>query len=238
MSLLDATCGACGRAIPRERASCLYCGWSSAAADSAYGALVPAGTFTQGARLWRFAVASAAAVPLGAWLLAGAARESSATLLGLGLLALVPGPVAFGVQLLRRGRGPVAAEQRGVRVGERVHRWEDVEGVQLAGCPLRTDALELFGRAFAFGGGAGRVIGTLLGTRHLLGLLFLPLVVVLEVLVPAVVLLSPWCPRAVLRLRSGDALALADLDDPLGFERCAVAALDGPGAKRRRVRAA
>lgn len=217
------TCGACGRAFPTPRQSCLYCGWEPGHAEATYGATVDEATYRQGAILGRFVLSTALLTPLGLALWG----ESTA----LALMALLFGPGVLLVQIARRLRGAIETRQEGVVHAGELFAWGELESAELlSGIAGRQHPFGDLARFMPGRRGVVGVVGGLSGGRGVLGLLFAPFLFLYYVLVPAVALLTPWHTRVVLTRTRGDRLTLHDLQDAPRFVSAAQGKLLGPGA--------
>ena len=218
-------CGKCGRAIHDDRVSCLYCGWSTAAEFDESAPLRPAGsepseprTFRPGATtgsliLWSI-VASVAAALLFRRLPAPASLLAPAAL-------VIVGPLALGAHLLRMALVSVTVlPGEGLLLsGRRRIAWPDIDRVEYKGARFVSDfalvrlLLDLVRSisGLVVGGVHGPIRLLLMLLMVALSLLIPPAAFVSGVFFPVFFLLSPWQPRIVLMLKSGERVAYRDL---------------------------
>lgn len=216
-------CTTCGRAIV-ERERCMYCG-GSAFEKPEPTLLTPRATeervFRPGASLARL---------VGWSIMSGAAAGilwNSQRLLAASLLFV--GPMGIVVYLLRFFLVRITVSPREgivLRSGARIP-WSDVETVEVRGIALQIDHSILHWLLHAI-----REVGTRVGSLGLLGIslifvlallgtLALLVAVLSGLLVPVVLLLSPWHRRVVVRLRDGREFVWRDLGREDEFARLA-----------------
>jgi hypothetical protein len=212
------TCGNCRREIQEDRSSCLYCGWTKAEGNAAPTAARPLPsasepeTFRAGATTWRFLGWAAVATTAGVILERRGHPE-------IALALFVLGPAAFAAQVLRMlaVRVTVDPEAGLLLPGGRRVPWSEIEDVGFRGARFAPDMLLV--RALLAGAGvlAEEIHGIgLMGIVHLAGLALVGCLIAVTafvsgILFPVLILLSPWEPRVVVRLRNGERRIWRDL---------------------------
>jgi len=246
-------CGNCKRDIHVDRTSCLYCGWTKAeglsaptAARHVAGSEDPR-TFRAGATTWRFLVWAVTATVGGIFLLTHqpqvAKLSDNLPILSIAIALLVLGPLAFGAQLLRTVLVSVTVDPKSGLVlrGGRTVPWGEIDSVEYAGLHFVSDhgiilflldivrTLSDFGAAYGFWGGLMALMRV--GLIAVVGALILCVALVSGILLPVMLLLSPWEPRVVVRTKNGGVLTWRDLRHAADFvhfvEKGMRRALDG-----------
>jgi len=240
---MSSRCGKCGREIHEDRSSCLYCGWSKAEGGAAPTAERPVAagpaTFRSGATTWRFLGWASAATAAG-WIVLrqasrGAGSPEDDRLLAAAVALFVLGPLAFLAQVLRVALVRVTVDPgAGLRLPRgRFVPWDEIEGVDFAGLRMADDrTLIRFLLDVIRGLSSGITEAGLWAALHILligavACLVLAVAFVSGVCLPVFLLLSPWQPRVVVRLKNGRSLVWRDLTREADFVHRVKAGLKG-----------
>ena len=240
----------------RGREACLYCGWSANAqiaavlGDPSVGRAPPSEeTFRPGATTWQFAVWCLLALVGAVLALRAAGISDGQHRVGLRWVAIVFiafGPVAFLVHLIRFAlvKVTVVPDRGLVLSGRHNIAWAQIESVEERGMRLAFASDVIRGLlemvtsvSAAFMGPKAWILK--LTAVVVLGVLILAVALVSGVLFPVLLLLSPWQPRVIVRLRDGSRLVWRDLTRETRFvdlvRKGSLAEAVGPGTGQGRV---
>jgi hypothetical protein len=228
----SATCEVCERPIPPHRASCLYCGWEPGQQDSTYGARVEERSYRRGATLARFLFAALAFGPWGWSILENNFISGSRPVVAFAFALLVLGPGVLLLQLQRRLTGRVDTRPEGLLfLGGRRVRWSELESAQLVHGLTGDGSSARLVRSLGSGGPV-RIVVDLMITGGLRGFLLAPILFVQYFVASAILLLTPWPERVVLRRTDGSELVLRDLGEAEAFVNAINAKLHSMGRRR------
>jgi hypothetical protein len=144
---------------------------------------------------------------------------------------MVIGPLAFGAHFLRRTLTSVTVspDQGLILSNGRQVRWESIQSVDQRAAPFRGglnlgDAGDTVPWGCLWVGGEGCIWGLAIVAA---------LAIAYYVFLPVLILLSPWQPRVVVRLRDGEDLVFRDLEEDDDFARRIRLGIGAPAPNRR-----
>jgi hypothetical protein len=147
---------------------------------------------------------------------------------GAAVALFVLGPLAFVAQILRMALVTVTVDPKSglvLRSGRQVS-WQEIEGVEFAGLRFVSDRVVIHFLVDLLRSLTSRIPGfglmslLRIALMALLGCLILAVATLSGVLLPIMLLLSPWEPRVVVLTRDGRRLVWRDLGHEVDFVQC------------------